>query len=281
MLVSLELDAQPVIEDPQVAVGPARDCIRCDRLHVLRHHADIGFVAAVIAEAIVPKATGEIAEQNDIVLERDVRSPSAAAATTTATAATTAATAARTCATAAAAHTCATATATAAAAEACVSTRSLCARSPAGPNIPKGVAAARRPGAGTRTCTGPLPSARPLCTAATRARPISCSCAGPIPAARSLGTATTGAGSVASLPAATRLEHLLTAAATVIHAVLSAVTNVVVAKFVLHVGVVVSHAPAMLGPVLPIVSAVIDIDGPIDVDVVSAPIGTAAPIISA
>jgi hypothetical protein len=122
-----------------------------------------------------------------------------------------------------------------------------------------------------------------LCTAATRARPISGSCAGPIPAARSLDTATTGTWTIAAaevgLPA-TRLEHLITTAATVIHAVLSAVTNIVVAKFVLHAGVVVSHATAMLGPVLPIVSRVIDIDGPVHIDVVSAPIGTAAPIIS-
>jgi hypothetical protein len=124
-----------------------------------------------------------------------------------------------------------------------------------------------------------------LCTAATGARPISCSCAGPIPAARSLDTATAGTGAIAAaevgLPAATRLEHLITTAATVIHAVLSAAANIVVAKFVLHVGVVVSHAAAMLGPVLPIVSRVIDIDGPVHIDVVSAPIGTAAPIISA
>jgi hypothetical protein len=61
-------------------------------LHLLRHHADVGAVAAVVAEAIIAEPIGKIPEQNDIVLERDVGSsttatPATAAAATTAAAA--------------------------------------------------------------------------------------------------------------------------------------------------------------------------------------------------
>src|SRR5262249_12028348 len=86
MLVSLELDAQLVIEAPQVAVAPADDRPRRNRQHFLRHHANIGPVAAVVAEAIEAKAVIEMAEKNDVMLERDIGSPSAAAAAATAAA---------------------------------------------------------------------------------------------------------------------------------------------------------------------------------------------------
>src|SRR5215475_16218705 len=102
LLVGLELDAEPVIEDPQIAVATAHDRVRHDRLHLLRHHADIGLVAAVVAEAIEAEAVVEMAEQRDVVLERNIRPPSAATATAAAAAA--AAEAAATHAAAATAH---------------------------------------------------------------------------------------------------------------------------------------------------------------------------------
>ena len=52
LLVGLKLDAYLVVEDPQVAIPSLRDCVRRNQLHILRHHADVGLVAAVIAKAI-------------------------------------------------------------------------------------------------------------------------------------------------------------------------------------------------------------------------------------
>src|SRR5215467_11884275 len=69
VLVGLEFDAEPVVEDAQGAVAIMH--------HLLRHHADVGAVAAVVAEAIVAEPVGKMAEQNDIVLERDVGSSTA------------------------------------------------------------------------------------------------------------------------------------------------------------------------------------------------------------
>src|SRR5262249_24970108 len=54
-------------------------------LHFLRNHADIGTIAAVVAEAIVAKAVRQVAEKNDIVLEHDIGPTAAATTPTTAT----------------------------------------------------------------------------------------------------------------------------------------------------------------------------------------------------
>src|SRR6478609_4306901 len=119
LLVRHELHAEFVVEDSQIPVVSAYNSIRPDGLHFLRHYANIGFVAAVIAEAIKAEAVVEMTEQRDVVLECDVRSPSAAATTASAAATTTS--------TAAAAHASATPTAAAhahaaaAPAETCVS----------------------------------------------------------------------------------------------------------------------------------------------------------------
>jgi hypothetical protein len=51
-------------------------------LHFLRHDADIGLVAAVIAEAIEPKAVVEPAEKGDVVLKRNVGPPAASSSAT-------------------------------------------------------------------------------------------------------------------------------------------------------------------------------------------------------
>ena len=79
LLVGLKLDTYLVVEDPQIAILALRDCVRLNHLHILRHNTDIGFVAAIVAEAIEANAVGKMTEKNDIVLERDVRSPSTAA----------------------------------------------------------------------------------------------------------------------------------------------------------------------------------------------------------
>src|ERR1700757_3675287 len=73
--VGLELDADLVVEDPEIAVAAARDGVRHHGLHLLRDHADIGLVAAEIAEAIITQAVVEMAEQDDVVLQCDVRAP--------------------------------------------------------------------------------------------------------------------------------------------------------------------------------------------------------------
>src|SRR5215510_4598722 len=94
LIVGLELEAEPIVEDAQVAVAPAHDCLRHDRLHLLRHHADIGLVAAVVAEAIEAEAVVEMAEQRDLVLQRNIGPPTAAATETAAASPEAAATAA-------------------------------------------------------------------------------------------------------------------------------------------------------------------------------------------
>src|SRR6476646_2757013 len=87
MLVGLEFDAKLLVIDPQVTVLAARNRFRCNGLHFLRHHADIGALAAVVAEAIVAEAVVEMAKQDDVVLERDVRTSAATAAATATTSA--------------------------------------------------------------------------------------------------------------------------------------------------------------------------------------------------
>src|SRR5437016_10677047 len=109
LIVGLELQAELVIEHPQRAVAAAHDRIGHYSLHFLRHHADIGLVAAIVAEAIEAEAVVEMAKERDVVLEHHVGSP--AATTATAAATTTAAATDAATATAAAADA-ATATAT-------------------------------------------------------------------------------------------------------------------------------------------------------------------------
>ena len=87
LVVGLEPHAELAIEHPQVAIRVADDRIRQDRLDFLSDDANIGFVAAVIAEAIEAEAVVEAAEEDDVMFERNVRPPSATAtsAATTAT----------------------------------------------------------------------------------------------------------------------------------------------------------------------------------------------------
>src|SRR2546425_969948 len=75
LVVALELQAELVVEDPQIAVATAQYRRGHDCLDLLRHHADIGLVAAVVAEAIEAKAIIEVAEKRDVVLKHHVGSP--------------------------------------------------------------------------------------------------------------------------------------------------------------------------------------------------------------
>src|SRR6516162_9978687 len=88
MFVSLKFDADLVVVDTQVTVAVTNDCLRHHLQHLLRHDAHIGAMAAVIAEAIVAKAVGQMAKQHDVVFDRDVGSPSAATRAGTTAAAT-------------------------------------------------------------------------------------------------------------------------------------------------------------------------------------------------
>jgi hypothetical protein len=143
LLIGLEPDAKPVIEDAECSVAIVHDRLRHHGLHFLRHHADIGPITAVVAEAIVAEAIGKMTEQDDIVLERDV-GPSATTATTTSTTAATTATAAATEAatTTAATEAAAATTAETAAADTRASTRGGSMSDAARSNISQGVAAA-------------------------------------------------------------------------------------------------------------------------------------------
>ena len=77
LVVGLELQTELVIKDPPIAVAIASDRFRRDRLHFLRHHADIEVVAAIIGEAIEAEAIVEPAEKENVVLKPYVGSPSA------------------------------------------------------------------------------------------------------------------------------------------------------------------------------------------------------------
>src|ERR1700722_4807148 len=84
--IAFERHTELVVVHTQIAVAAARDRFRHDLLHLLGHDADIGLVAAVVAEAIEAEAVVEVAEQRDVVLEQDVGPASATAATAAATA---------------------------------------------------------------------------------------------------------------------------------------------------------------------------------------------------
>lgn len=85
MLVSLKLDSDLFVIDAQVSIAVANDRLRHHLLHFLGNHADIGTIAAVITEAIVAEAVGEMAEQDDVVFDHDVGPPPATSTTTAAT----------------------------------------------------------------------------------------------------------------------------------------------------------------------------------------------------
>src|SRR5262245_40891283 len=112
LVVSLQFQAKFIVEHPEVAIATSCDRHGHERLYLLGHYADIGFVTAVICEAIEAETIVELAEKNDVVLQPDIRSATATTSTAAAHSAAsrgTKATAARThsdasCAAAMAAH---------------------------------------------------------------------------------------------------------------------------------------------------------------------------------
>ncbi len=79
-VITLEFQPKPPIKDAQITVPPALDRIGSELQHLLGDDADVGLVAAVIAEAIEAEPVAKVAEQHHVVLEPDVGSPSAATA---------------------------------------------------------------------------------------------------------------------------------------------------------------------------------------------------------
>src|SRR5215212_12164334 len=75
LVVGLELQVELVVGDPQIAVAAAQYRRGHDCLDLLRHHADIGLVAAVVAEAVEAEAIIKVAEKRDVVLKHHVGSP--------------------------------------------------------------------------------------------------------------------------------------------------------------------------------------------------------------
>jgi hypothetical protein len=81
--------------DSEITIAAAPDRIGPQRLHFLRDDADISFLSAQIAEPVVAEAVIKMTKQDDVVLQREIRAPSAAASKTasaTATESTSAAT---------------------------------------------------------------------------------------------------------------------------------------------------------------------------------------------
>ena len=93
-VIALKGQAELVVQNAKVAVAAANDGVRCDRLHLLCHHADVRLSLVIVGEAIVAETVVEAAEQMDVVLQPDIGTPAPAAeeapATATETTATTA-----------------------------------------------------------------------------------------------------------------------------------------------------------------------------------------------
>src|SRR6478735_2306111 len=289
LLVGLESKAELLVEDPQVSVVTTSHRLRCNLLHLVRHDTDIGLLAVVVAETIEVQAIGKPAEQHDVVLQGDVRPPSASTAATPSAAAT----ATRTPATGADARTTATAAghprsspASAHALAAAIGLgaglgprlhigecrvarcaglrgRFLC-RLLSGLLATAGPVGARCAGlrgrflcrllSGLLAAAGPVgglgrgpfaafagASSGPVACA----RPITIFSARPIPRARAITRA--GAGGI---------NHLLAVLASEVLARTLASLNVVLGKFLPHIGVVVLDAVSMVRVVLPLVEIV-------------------------
>ena len=86
VLVGAEFESELVVVDSEIAVPASRDRIGPQRRDLLGDDADIGLVAAEIAESVVAQTIVEMSEQNHVVLQRQIRAPSTAAAAKAATA---------------------------------------------------------------------------------------------------------------------------------------------------------------------------------------------------
>src|ERR1700722_2764006 len=79
LVVGLERQPKPVVGNAHIAVRAVRYRFGRHGPHLLRHHPDIGGVAAVVDEAIIAKAVVEPPEQYDVMLEPHVGETPAAA----------------------------------------------------------------------------------------------------------------------------------------------------------------------------------------------------------
>ena len=77
MVVSLKLQSELFVVNPQVSVPAAHNCFRHDFLHFLRQYTDIHLVGAIVRKSIEANAIVEMTEKNDIVLERNIGPASA------------------------------------------------------------------------------------------------------------------------------------------------------------------------------------------------------------
>jgi hypothetical protein len=126
-----------------------------------------------------------------------------------------------------------------------------------------------------RPIAAPTTNIRPIAAATTNIRPIAAATnIRPIAAATKIRLV--AAAEVRAVAAGAGLQDLIAAATPEIETCLTPIPDRIVAKPLLDVRIVIGHAAAMIGIVLPIV----DVDIAIDVDVVVAPIATATPIIA-
>src|SRR5580693_7217911 len=85
LVVSLEWQSKPVVGNAHIAVRAARYRFRHHGSHLLRHHPDIGGVAAIVDEAIIAETVVQPPEEHDILLEAHVGATRAAATPAAAT----------------------------------------------------------------------------------------------------------------------------------------------------------------------------------------------------
>jgi hypothetical protein len=82
-LVALKFQPEFVVKDLQISVAAAHHRFGHDRSDFLRHDADIGSLAVDKSEAIESNSIVQVAEQDDLALQRNIGSPAAATATAT------------------------------------------------------------------------------------------------------------------------------------------------------------------------------------------------------
>ena len=70
--VGFKRQPKQIVRHAQVSVGATRHRFRLHGAHFLRHHTDIGRVAAVVDETIIAKAVVEPSKQYNVVLKADV-----------------------------------------------------------------------------------------------------------------------------------------------------------------------------------------------------------------
>ena len=89
VIIGLELQPKLPVIHPKIAVGVARYRLWHHLLHFLCHDANVYLIAAVVAEAVQAKPVVQVTDKDDVVLEPDIRSPTAATTAAEATTSTT------------------------------------------------------------------------------------------------------------------------------------------------------------------------------------------------